>query len=116
VASASYELGELRGGRIIARIISEDTVRYAPLNLAPRDTVYWWVDSTSTGWRSVYIPSNASDTLITRRVALEKHADGSFKQSLARFTETAQYAGTWGSCGWAYCCDDAEAKFQVISR
>jgi hypothetical protein len=57
----------IKGGRILARLVNLDsaTMDYPKLNLHARGTTYWWVDSAGPGgYRSLFISSDTTDTLV----------------------------------------------------
>ena len=62
----------LRRGALLGRIIT--TLRHGPLGLSA-DTSYVFVDSASTGWRGVVIPSTTAPATV-HRLARHPHATG----------------------------------------
>ena len=105
-------------GRIIARLISYDTVPYPKFNLGSQDTVYWAVtgatptrDPDSLDAVSLFIsmkglrgtregPAVKQDTS-----SIEKHSYGYYgKHARAYWVWTDSDEQLWGSCAKGACC------------
>jgi hypothetical protein len=104
-------------GRIIARMISYDTIPYPKFNLGSRDTVYWAVtEGTSTlnpdslssvslfismkGLRGMRGPAITQDT-----TSIAKHSYGYYgKHARAYWIWTDTDETAWGSCAKGACC------------
>jgi hypothetical protein len=105
VETFRYRRTDIAGGRVIARIVNRDSLAYPALNLAPRDTAYWFVDSAASGWRSTFISSSKGSQPVSRPLTIERHPGQPHTQALARWKLTA--AGVpvpWQSCVDEGCC------------
>jgi hypothetical protein len=105
-----YSDAELKEGRIIAKLFLDprETRDYPKLGLEPGGITYWWVQKTSENYskagKSVYV------TLIDQRVRpvehtlqYTEHAEGSFKQALARWIWDPTDEKSQGTCGQGCC-------------
>ena len=116
-------------GRIIAQLINQDdTASYLPLNLGPRDTVYWAVDSVTpvnrelSRGRSLFISAAAlrgerGPVVVRDTLFIDEHPDEeTIKTSAARWiVDTTGYIGRevpggdvrmlqlWALAVWANC-------------
>jgi hypothetical protein len=95
----------LASGYVVGRIVNRDTLAYAAVNLAPRDTVYWWVDSTAAGWRATFVSSRAGARPLVRPMQLEEHADQRHSEPSARWlVATTGMTEPWMACTLTGCC------------
>ncbi len=62
--------GELVRGRIVARIESDGA--YAERGI-PAGVSYVWVDSSSSGWRSVIVPEDSSQPMAVKPIHFTRH-------------------------------------------
>jgi hypothetical protein len=105
----AYRIGRagVREGRIIARMVNLEAIAYPKLNLEPHGTTYWWVDSAGRGgYRSVYVPANATvplkqDTFVFHR----EPPDVRWRQAIARFVVVDKDDQVWTACDPYYCCN-----------
>lgn len=102
--TAALAEGDLSRGRIVARVINLGRTPYPELGLPPGDTLYWWIDSTATGWRSLLIPSAENVAVSPRRVNFGNHPGYIWRQSIARFLEGETRVNAWVVCGPGMCC------------
>jgi hypothetical protein len=107
----------LAEGRVLARLINRDADGYPKFNLAPHDTVYWWVDRHGPDgtWRSVFVssvPSRAlkTDTLF-RRVTHETASP--WGRTLARFVWQDTDEALWVACDMTGCCRSSGADLDI---
>jgi hypothetical protein len=103
----------LAEGRFLARLINLDADSYPKFNLAPHDTVYWWVDRRGPGgtWQSVYVSSDLGMRTL-RRDSLyhDPHATASrWGRSLARFLWQDTDEALWVACDMTGCCRSSGA-------
>lgn len=114
-SSWTLTAAQLAGGRILGRIINRDSIGFPRYNLAPRDTVYWWADSTASGWRSVLVSSTSGVVPITRGLRVNPHAGKPHTSPAARWTDPAETlagsttsvaagVGPWIACLGEGCC------------
>ena len=98
---------ELKVGRIVARIVSEDDKAYEKFNLGPRDTVYVWADSAA-GARGRLIstdPGRFERSKKDVRMILDPHqGEERYAQSTARFLWAEDDEHMWVSCQSNGCC------------
>jgi hypothetical protein len=95
----------LAAGYVVGRIVNRDTLAYAAVNLAPRDTVYWLVDSTAAGWRATFVSSRRDAKPLVRRMELEVHQDQRHSEPSARWiVETSGETQPWIACTLTGCC------------
>jgi hypothetical protein len=102
----------LAEGRFLARLINFDADSYPKFNLAPHDTVYWWVDRRGPGgtWRSVYVSSNPGIALKTDSLYHDPHANASpWGRTLARFLWQDTDEALWVACDMTGCCRSSGA-------
>lgn len=104
--SYAHEAVEDPNGRLVARIINYDSLQgYAKLNLAPSDTVYWYVyPDTGDGLthRSVLVSSRTQTVLL---LPLSLHGEPvRARQAMARFLWRDDDETTWVVCTWTQCC------------
>lgn len=90
-------------GRIIARLINEDTVSAPRFGLAPGDTAYWWIDRRNGQWRSVFVPTRPGLPRVVGELIITKHQGLEWHQSLARWLWSADKEQGWSACG-NRCC------------
>ena len=106
--AADLERDELAAGQIVARIINRDPTSYPQLALGPRDTTYWWVDSTTTGrWRSLLVSSQDTMLITPRNLSLVsafQDTEGRWGQALARWRWQEQDEGLWVTCTATSAC------------
>ncbi len=103
----------LAEGRFLARLINMDADPYPKFNLAPHDTVYWWVDKKGPGntWRNVYVSSSprvafTRDTLFKR----DPHvAAARWERTIARFLWQDRDEALWVACDMTGCCRSSGA-------
>lgn len=102
---------DLAAGRIVARLIAEDSA-YAKLNLRAGDTTYWWVDRPHGRWRSVLVSSDPKRSPVIDSAAVwhPTTSDGAkreayrWRQSIARFLWRETDEGLWVTCTMWGCC------------
>jgi hypothetical protein len=105
----TYSPGEIREGRIIARLsIQGGQEGYPKLSLFPGHKTYWWVlrDESGTGGQSVYISDSISaDRPLAQPRKLQAYdvPAGTFKQALARWLWLPDDETAKGTCGSASC-------------
>jgi hypothetical protein len=108
----SYEgsLGDLRRGKVIAKIINESDRPYPKLGLMPHATTYWWVqyDSSTGKGRSVFVAVDTTTGRIVQRTerGLEintYHDAYRVTGPLARFVWDNDDETSWGTCNGACC-------------
>ena len=102
----------LAEGRFLARLINYDTDAYPKFNLAPHDTVYWWVDRHGPGgtWRSVYVSSGLGVELKADSLNHTLHATAApWGRSLARFLWKDTDEALWVACDMTGCCRSSGA-------
>ena len=104
---------DLARGQWLARLINLDADSYPKFNLAPHDTVYWWVDRRGPGgtWQSVYVSSDLG-MMTLRRDSLyhDPHATASrWGRSLARFLWQDTDEALWVACDMTGCCRSSGA-------
>lgn len=102
--TAALTESDLVHGRIVARVINVGPIPYPELGLPPGDTLYWWIDSTATGWRSLLIPSAENVAVSPRRVRFGSHPGYVWRQSIARFLDGQRSVDYWVVCGIGKCC------------
>ena len=107
--TAALEIDDLAKGRIIGRIINEDTLGYPKLRLQPRDTVYWWVDRVDRdkgAGRSLFISTVDSTSGRQQPGALvfTVHSEYQWRQAIARWVWSDADEGSWSSCTKNGCC------------
>ncbi len=88
------------GGRVLGRLVNLDTAvadSYPKFNLRARDTVYWWVDKTNTGFRSLYIPRDSSRA-ISPPDSFVFHPGGEWHRSWAKYIWRDADEGLWVTC------------------
>jgi len=97
----------LAEGRFLARLINRDADSYPKLNLAPHDTVYWWVDrrGPDSTWRSVYVSSELRMAFKTDSLYHDPHRSASrWGRTLARFVWQDTDEALWVTCDTYGCC------------
>jgi len=102
----------LAEGRFLARLINMDADSYPKFNLAPHDTVYWWVDRRGPGgtWRSVYVSSEPGMAFKTDSLYHDPHATASrWGRTLARFVWKDTDEALWVACDMTGCCRSSGA-------
>ncbi len=100
----------LAQGRFLARLINFDADSYPKFNLAPHDTVYWWVDRQGGAWRSVYVSSHLSLAPKTDSLYYRRHQTASrWDRSLARFVWQDTDEALWVACDMYGCCKSSGA-------
>ncbi len=106
VGSFAVSEHQLAKGRILARIINEGSSTWDRLGLAPKDTVYWWVDSLATGWRSVFIPTASGGKVVVQGFTIERHQQGEWSRAFARWrwNKSLNTEETWATCDGGACC------------
>jgi len=109
-----FDSTELAEGRFLARLINMDADSYPKFNLAPHDTVYWWVDRRGPGgtWRSVYVSSVLTVALKTDSLYHEPHLRGTsppWGRTLARFVWKDTDEALWVACDMTGCCRSSGA-------
>jgi hypothetical protein len=116
----SYKVNRagIKGGRILARIVNLDsaTMDYPKLNLHSRGTTYWWVDSAGPGgYRSLFISSDTSDTLVRGdTLNIHPYPDSGlaythkWRQAVARFLWVPDDDQLWSACDTKYCCKSTQ--------
>jgi hypothetical protein len=97
---------KLQTGRVIARIINRSADSgYAPLRMLPKDTVYWWIERRNGAWISAFVRTQPpSQGILVDSLQRTTHADGQWKQALARWVDPAFAYGTWIDCSSSGCC------------
>lgn len=105
-----YSDGELKQGRIIARLfVRPGETGYPKLALVPGDTTYWWVqkDATGRGGRSVFIShATVGNRLVMTRpraLMVEEYPLGTFKRAIAGWYWLEEDETAKGTCGSATC-------------
>ena len=95
----------IRAGRFIARLVNLDSIAYPKLNLLPHGTTYWWVDSTDTGLRSVFVSSDTSVALDTALLIVHDYPNNyRWRQAIAKFVWVPTDEQLWTACDTKYCC------------
>jgi len=108
--AAALQRAMLAQGRVVARLTNNDSIGYPKFNLAPLDTVYWWVDSVRTGFRSVYVSSNPARALVTDSLFIIHHPGYSpWALTLARFLWRDTDEALWIACDMTGCCKSSGA-------
>jgi hypothetical protein len=104
-AHAIPDSGVLVGGRIVARIIAVDSA-YPKLNLRARDTTYWWIFKSGGRWRSTFVSSDTSVSLVTDTTYRIHPTPRGFtwRQSIARFVWRDSDEAAWVTCVRYGCC------------
>ncbi|PYO86002.1 MAG: hypothetical protein DMD68_01790 [Gemmatimonadetes bacterium] len=100
----------LAEGRVVARLINYDADVYPKLNLAPHDTVYWWVDRRGprSEWRSVYISSDPTRPLQPDSLIVTDYHTR-WERTLARFLWHDRDEKLWVACDMTGCCRSSGA-------
>lgn len=102
----------LAEGRFLARLINFDADPYPKFNLAPHDTVYWFVDRRGPGgtWRSVYVSSDQGMAPKTDSLYYRRHDTASpWGRTLARFVWQDTDEALWVACDMTGCCRSSGA-------
>jgi len=98
----------LRAGRLLARVVNDDSIAYPKLNLGPRDTVYWWVQETRGQLRSILISTRADAQTLVKGFRVESHPengkDFKWRQAEARFVWSDRDEELWVACQIWECC------------
>lgn len=95
----------LVAGRVIARIVNDDTRGYRKFGIRPRSVTYWWVDSTSGEWRSVFISSaSGAPPVVSDLIIDDKHPANTWRQAVARWLWVPTDEAAWSSCDYSRCC------------
>lgn len=102
---------DLAAGRIVARLISEDS-SYAKLNLRAGDTTYWWVDRPHGRWRTVLVSSDPKQSPVVDTAAAwhpitpgaARREGPRWRQSIARFLWRETDEALWATCTMWGCC------------
>lgn len=107
---ATQRRGELREGRIIARITS-DAAR--PEIGVAQGTTYWWVHEEADQWVATMIPEDPRQPIRTLPMRVSPEHGDSGRRSAAqwRWDETSRSDVSWAACGNA-CC---KPKIQLSS-
>jgi hypothetical protein len=102
--SHRYTRAELAQGRVIARLVNRDSTGYDRYALAPRAVVYWWVDSTAAGWRSIFVRTVPDRAAVVSDLDLrDDHPAGTWGHASAAWLwGSAEIA--WATCGDRGCC------------
>jgi hypothetical protein len=98
---------ELKGGRVIARFVNEDTLAYDKLNIAPKSTTYYVVVNTGeVQWTGYFVssdPARGSLSRVPHPIYVDGPHQGRYPRSTARWIWVAEDETGWGTCG-ARCC------------
>lgn len=95
----------LVAGRVIARIVNDDTRGYRKFGIRPRSVTYWWVDSTSGEWRSVFVSSaSGAPPVVSDLIIDDKHPANTWRQAVARWLWVPTDEAAWSSCDYSRCC------------
>ncbi len=96
---------QLAAGRVIARLVNRDSVDYPKFGLRARSIVYWWVDSTSRGWRSVFISNLPGARPFVSDLIIRQHSGYYWGQAIAKWLWNPRDEGSWSSCERSGCCE-----------
>ena len=109
--AATLQTTMLAEGRVVARLINSDAEAYPKFNLAPHDTVYWWVDRRGTGdtWRSVYVSSDPARRLQPDTLVVTSYHGYAWQRTLARFLWRDTDEALWVACDMTGCCRSSGA-------
>jgi len=109
--AATLQTPMLAEGRVVARLINSDAEAYPKFNLAPHDTVYWWVDRRGTGdtWRSVYVSSDPARRLQPDTLVVTSYHGYAWQRTLARFLWRDTDEALWVACDMTGCCRSSGA-------
>ena len=100
---------DLARGSYVARFINTSGRAYRKLALAPYDTVYWWVDRTKSGWRSVYLSTRDTTRSIdssTAPLVLKAHPF-TWPAPLSFWLWRPTDDDGWTTCSSNTCCTSA---------
>lgn len=107
VGSLGLTPQELREGRVIGRLLNEDTLAYERFNLSAGGTTYVVVVATdSTPWTGYLVSSDPARGTLSRiphPITVDAPHQGRYLQSTARFLWTDAGESLWWDCG-AECC------------
>jgi hypothetical protein len=96
---------ERGAGRVIARLVNNDTIDYPKFALRARSTVYWWVDSTAGGWRSVFFSSVPGVAPLVSDLEVDRHQkDYRWYQAMAKWLWDPRDEMAWSTCEMGGCC------------
>jgi hypothetical protein len=102
---------DLAAGRVVARIITEDSA-YAKLNLRANDTTYWWIDRRQGRWRSVFLSSDEKRQAVIDTTTVWHPATVgrtyAWRQAIARFVWSERDEALWATCTMYGCCSSEE--------
>src|SRR3989475_9230612 len=107
--AATLQTDMLAEGRVVARLINHDSTGYAKFNLAPHDTVYWWVDRRGGTWRSVYVSSDRARPLQQDTLIVTAYHGTRWDRSWARFLWRDTDEALWVACDMTGCCRSSGA-------
>jgi hypothetical protein len=105
-ARGSHRLttAELAAGRVIARLVNKDRIDYPKFGLRAQSTVYWWVDSTSAGWRSVFFSTAPGAAPLVSDAVVERNHEYRWYEAIARWFWDPADEIAWGTCEVSGCC------------
>lgn len=108
----------LATGRIVARILNRSAdSTYTPLQLAPGDTAYWWVEQRGgSAWVSAFVRTSApAGGVLVAGLQRTSHGAHRWLQPTARWIAPPTYDGQpavfmfgfapWSGCTGSVCCE-----------
>ena len=113
--STALTAGQLRTGRIIARLINRDAEAYPTLGMLPNSITYWWIAGDYQHGRgtSVYISTDREGRILRRTVrpglAYTEHGPSYvYPRAVARWISAPNAAASqpWSPCPDRGCCRD----------
>src|SRR6266536_3399871 len=101
IGSHVVPLADLAKGRIIARLINQDTVSIN--GLAARDTTYVWAENAQGRWRAMLIPTRADRRVVERGFIVTRHAGADWTSPEARWMWNSEVGVSMTETVWLKC-------------